>query len=57
MWVEIIFLSSALAALLVLGYVFWGGVGKKRKQIGREFGVLGYAGAAYVAWLLFEKLT
>ncbi|WP_209348837.1 hypothetical protein [Pontixanthobacter sp. CEM42] len=55
--IEIIFLTCAALALLILGYVFWGGVGRKRKKIGREFGLLAYAGAAYVVWVLFEKLT
>ncbi|MXO91671.1 hypothetical protein [Pontixanthobacter aquaemixtae] len=54
---EIAFLSLALVALLILAYVFWGGVGKKRRRIGREFALLGFAAAAYVAWLIFEKLT
>ena len=55
--IELVFLITAMLALLMLGYVFWGGVGRKRKKIGREFGLLGYAGAAYIAWLIFEKLT
>jgi len=55
--IEIIFLSGALLALLILAYVFWGGVGQRRRQIGREFAVVGLALAGYVAWLLFDKLT
>ena len=43
---EIVFLALACGALLILGYVFWGGVGRKRRKIGREFGLLAYAGAA-----------
>lgn len=55
--IEIIFLTTALLSLLMLGYVFWGGVGRPRPKIGREFAVIAFGLAAYIAWLLFEKLT
>ena len=36
---ELVFLAASLMGLLVLGYLFWGGVGSKRRDIGRGFAV------------------
>lgn len=54
---EIIFLLLSLIALLILGYVFWSGVGSKRRDMGRGFAVAGFALAAYIAHILYDKLT
>ncbi|WP_271439916.1 hypothetical protein [Pontixanthobacter luteolus] len=54
---ELVFLAASLLVLLILGYVFWGGVGSKRRDIGRGFAVAAFGLAAYVGHMLYDKLT
>ena len=53
----LVFYSLALIGLLIMGYVFWGGVGRKRRDIGRGFAVAAFGLAAYIASLLVDRLT
>lgn len=53
----LVFYSLALIGLLILGYVFWGGVGRKRRDIGRGFALGAFGLAAYIGSVLVDKLT
>ncbi|WP_170003820.1 hypothetical protein [Pseudopontixanthobacter vadosimaris] len=56
MIMTIIFYLLGLALLLVMAYVLWSGVGRRRPAIARAFALVVLAVAGWIVWQLFEIL-
>lgn len=54
---KLIFYIVSLLLLMIMIYVLWGGVGRKRPAIGRGFAVIGLGLAVYVASLLYDHVV
>ncbi|MGB7374210.1 hypothetical protein [Pontixanthobacter sp.] len=53
---QIVFNAASIVFLLVLAYILWSGVGKKRPQLGRGFGALCGAIALFLVWQTVQLL-
>lgn len=54
---QIVFNAVSIIFLLILAYVLWSGVGKKRPQLGRGFGALCIGLAAFLVWQTVQLLS
>lgn len=54
---QIVFNAASIVFLLILAYVLWSGVGKKRPQLGRGFGTVCLALAAFLVWQTVQLLS
>ena len=52
----VVFYLVGLMLLLVMAYVLWSGVGRRRPAIARAFALVVLAVAAWIVWQLFEVL-
>lgn len=56
MIMTVVFYLVGLMLLLVMAYVLWSGVGRRRPAIARAFALVVLAVAAWIVWQLFEVL-
>ena len=54
MIMTVVFYLVGLTMLLVMAYVLWSGVGRRRPAIARAFALIVLAVAGWILWQLFE---
>lgn len=54
MIMTVVFYLVGLTLLLVMAYVLWSGVGRRRPAIARAFALIVLAVAGWILWQLFE---
>ncbi len=52
-----IFYLFGLGLLLIMAYVLWSGVGRRRPALGRGFASITLAIAAFVIYLLIDRIA